>query len=179
MGDYLSKYSFTIDAFKNIQEMIRFMDQKSSAMLVIFGFILTTFVNTASRLNFINPFILPWWNGILSSLTFLIGLATLILMLLKIKILVNDILRPRKAVHYLPENISLFYYEHIKLLGKDQYVSEIYQMPEERAEQEIAEQIYEISHILSIKTNNLHSVMTGMFYTVGLLLLFIFLGQLV
>lgn len=175
----MSKYSFTIDTFKNIQDLIKFIDQKSSAILVIFGFVLTAFVSNANKLHFVNPFTLSLWEGILSTITFLVGLATMVLMLIKIRIIINKILRPRKAAHYLPNNFSLFYYEHIKLLGKEQYLLEMQSMNEGKAEQEIAEQIFEVSNILSQKTEYLHNVMTGMFYIIGLLLIFIFLGQFV
>ncbi|GAS84920.1 unknown protein [Paenibacillus amylolyticus] len=175
----MSKYSFTLDSFKNIQELIRFMDQKSSAILVIFGFILTAFVNNASKLHFVNPFLISPWNGFLSSCTLLVGVSTLALLLYKIRIIINEILKPRVAKHYLPEHYSLFYYGHIKLMEKERYLEEVENMPENQAEQELAAQVYEVSQILSSKTESLNKVMSRMFYLIGLLLTFIFLSQLV
>ncbi|OCT15981.1 hypothetical protein A8709_10195 [Paenibacillus pectinilyticus] len=177
VADMIKKYSFALDTFKNIQELIRFVDQKSSAVLVIYGFILSAFIATTNKLDFINPFSLTFTKGMISLLAFVVGLSTLALLLYKIYIIINKILRPRLANNYLPNKHSIFYFEHIYKMGKDSYLEEFQNMNEDDFEKEVAAQVFEVSGIMVKKTAYLNKVMTHLFYSIALLLCFIFLMQ--
>lgn len=174
----MDRLTFAIESFKNTQELIRFIDQKAGAVLVIYGFILTVFVDFAKKLQFVNPFELKGCIPMLHSIaTLLIGSFLAGMLLYKIYILVAKILRPRLAGNYDPEKMSIYYFEHISQ-DKSAYMQTFHQIEDNKLVDEVLEQVYEVSKIMTQKSERLCHVMTSLFSTVVALLVFILLVEL-
>ena len=48
----MEKQEFALESFKNIQQLIQFTDQKSGAILVVSGLVLTVFLEFSKNLVF-------------------------------------------------------------------------------------------------------------------------------
>lgn len=46
-------YNYCLENFKNIQELIKFADQKASGLLVVYGFLITIYINFLENTKFI------------------------------------------------------------------------------------------------------------------------------
>jgi hypothetical protein len=164
----------------NIQELIRFIDQKAGALLVIYGFILTALVEYSKNLNFINPFKLLKFTDIFNSIfLFLIGAWILFLMLYQIYIVIFKIIRPRRATNYTQEEISTIYFHHISNSKKEEFTKLYSELPDDRVQKELLDQIYEISCILSQKSENFNSILKWLYTSIISMLLFIFLCKMI
>lgn len=174
----MEKLEFAIEKFKNMQELIRFIDQKAGALLVIYGFILTVFVDFAKKLEFVNPAkykeFLPFFQSILICV---VGMGLIVMLLWKIYIIVYKVLRPRGAKNYSNGKLSLHYFDHITQLGKDRYKQLFNDLPDNLLVEEILDQVYEVSTILKRKSDNLNKVLNSFFSSILLLLFFIFLVE--
>jgi hypothetical protein len=160
----------------NIQELIRFIDQKAGALLVIYGFILTALVEYSKDLIFINPFKLSKFPDIfISMLLFLAGAWILFLMLYQIYVVIFKIIRPRKAVNYTQEEISTIYFNHISKSKKEDFIKLYTELPDDKVQKELLDQIYEVSCILSQKSENFNSILKWLYTSIISMLLFIFL----
>jgi ABC-type multidrug transport system fused ATPase/permease subunit len=174
----MDRLEFAIENFKNIQELIRFIDQKAGALLVIYGFILTAFVDFAKKLEFVNPLkhkeFFPFFHSIL---TFAVGVILIWLLLYKIYILVYKVIRPRVARNYVDGKLSFYYYDHITQMDKEVYKQKFHKLSEEQLIEEVLDQVYEVSLIMIHKSINLNKVINSFFTTIVLLLLYILLVE--
>lgn len=174
----MDRLLFAIESFKNVQELIRFIDQKAGAVLVIYGFILTVFVDFAKKLQFVNPFELGGFFSVFHSIvTLLLGIFLAGMLLYKIYILVAKILRPRLAGNYDPGKMSVYYFEHIAQ-NKAVYMETFHHTQDEKLVDEVLEQVFEVSKIMTQKSERLCHVMTSLFLTIVSLLVFILLVEL-
>jgi hypothetical protein len=48
----MDRITYALESFKNIQDLIKFTDQKSSAVLVVIGLVFTAFVQYIEKLTF-------------------------------------------------------------------------------------------------------------------------------
>ncbi|MCP8615240.1 hypothetical protein [Salirhabdus salicampi] len=166
----------------NIQELIRFIDQKAGALLVIYGFLFTATIEYAKKLSFINPFNLN--NGFITTLSIVelvTGLLLIYLLIYQIYIVLFRIIKPRHASNYTQEELSIIYFDHISKQNKFEYINHIEQLPEDNLktfiQRELATQIHEISSIMSQKSKNLNSLLNYLFFSIFLLLFFIFISN--
>ncbi|OOE01326.1 hypothetical protein BO219_11480 [Anoxybacillus kestanbolensis] len=173
----LNKYELAQYNHSNIQELIRFIDQKAGAILVIHGFILTAFIEFAKKLEFVNPF--EEKNILLSLATFVCGVLTLSLLIYQIYVILFEIIKPKKAKHYTQEESSVLYFEHISKLSKSDFITLYHSLPDDRVHEELLAQVYECSCIMSSKSEKLNHVIKYLFVTLMFLLVFIFLTKLI
>lgn len=176
----MDRCEFAIESFKNVQELIRFIDQKAGAVLVIYGFILTAFIDFAKKLDFVNPFDAEGFFSIVHSiLTFVFGLCLTSILMYQMYILIIEILRPRLAMNYSVDKKSIYYFEHIASMQKQSYISTFQQLENENElTAEVLEQVYEVSKIMKTKAEKLSRVMNCLYFSIVLLLIFIFLVEL-
>jgi len=99
---------FALKSFENIQELIRLIDQKSGAVLLVSGLILTAFLELSKDLVF--NFKSLSYVGVA---TFMFGAITALLLISTIYLSVFKILRPRLAEHYSGNEFSLIYFNHL------------------------------------------------------------------
>jgi hypothetical protein len=176
----IEKEEFAIESFKNIQELIRFMDQKAAGLFVVYGIVLTLYGESAKDLNFVNPFALHRPIDVtLSCLSLLIGTTLLMVLLQQTKMVIFDVLRPRLANTYRQNEYSLFYFEHIANMSASEYRDRVGRLRETNYSEQIHSQIYAVSNILLKKTKFMQIAMTQLYRVVVLLILFIIISKFV
>jgi len=147
----MEKNQFALESFKNIQELIRFIDQKAGAALVLAGLILTSFLEHSKKVQFIsfqNVETIGW-------LCFISGFITLFFVMLVFYCSIFKVLKPRLAQNYSKDEYSLFYFEHLEKMGKEKTIRDYQVLDENIMLKNIIDQQYEISKIMVKKTRNL------------------------
>ena len=91
----MDKINYALESFKNIQDLIKFADQKAGAVLIVVGLIFTAIVQYLEKLTFSNENI-----TVIGTITFITGLATLICMIVVLYYSIFKILKPRFARNY-------------------------------------------------------------------------------
>jgi hypothetical protein len=147
----MDKISYVLESFKNIQDLIKFIDQKSGAVLVVSGLAFTGYIEFLKDLILVSPKSATFF-GILS---FLFSLATLISLTIVIYISIFRVLKPRKAKHYKADEASMFYFEHLLKLGKEQVFAHYKLINENDMLKNLIDQQHEVSIILSQKDTDL------------------------
>jgi hypothetical protein len=177
-GGNMDKDELLIHNHTNIQELIRFIDQKAGALLVIYGFILTVSVELAKDLVFIDPLKLKTvWDTVQSILLFAVGFSLLALLIYQVYFVLFEIIKPRMAKKYTQEEFSVLYFDHISQKNKDEFVNLYENISTVDIKKEMLIQIYEISCIMSQKSEKFNSILKFLFWTIFLLLLFIYLSK--
>ena len=146
----LKKYEVALENFNNIQELIRFIDQKTNFLFIILGFLITIFIEFAKIFVFKNP---NYYNGIkcfLSWLILLSGALFILSVLYELYILIYKVLIVRKAKKTKSKN-SLFYYENILQHTDDEFINIFIKANDNEVVESILFQVYEIAHILKKK----------------------------
>jgi len=163
----MKNIEFALESFKNIQELIRFIDQKSGAVLVIAGLVFTGYIEFLKDLDFSNSF--SFWGII----TLISSIATLISLVVVIYISIFQVLKPRLAKNYQKDEYSLFYFEHLSNLGKEKLNNEYKSVNEDDMLKYVVDQQFEISKILEQKTDKLGLSFNLLFVSIISLITFI------
>lgn len=165
----MEKKDFALESFKNIQELIRFIDQKAGAVLVIAGLIFSAFIEFAKNLEFIS------FNdaNFLGIISFLFGLLSIINLIIVIWISIFKILKPRLAKNYSANEHSLYYFEHLSKLGKENTLKEFENLNDESMLKHIIEQQFEVSQIMKKKTKYLGKSFNYLFASIISVIIFI------
>jgi hypothetical protein len=168
----MDKTTFAFESFKNIQDLIKFADQKSSAVLVVTGLIFTGYFQFLDGLafSFTENF------NFLGISTFLASLATSISLLLVVYISIFKVLKPRTAKYYPKNEFSLFYYEHIFQAGKDKVSEQYATITADTMLKNIIDQQHEVSNILNEKTKELGNSFNWLFASIISMFIFILLA---
>jgi hypothetical protein len=140
------RLSFALENLKNIQEMIRFADAKAGAILVVYGFIISLYVEIGKSISFCIKNI-----SIFSSITFVCGFAAGSVILHQVISIILNIVRPRMATDYNSEDRCLYYFDHIARCTKVDIVDSIQNIDEKSMVNDIASQIHENAKILNRK----------------------------
>ena len=141
----MDKINYALESFKNIQDLIKFADQKAGAVLVVIGLIFTAFVQNLEKLTFSTDNV-----STIGMITFVTGLVTLICMITVLYYSICKILKPRFAKNYQEGELSTFYFEHINKVNKE--LHEKYKnINKESMLKDIIDQQIEVSHILKEK----------------------------
>ena len=144
----MNKTEFALESFKNTQDLIKFIDQKSGAILVIAGLVFTAFLQTSNNLRLVSEKPITF----VETLIFLTGLVTVVNLLIVIYISIYKILKPRLAQGYKKDEVSLLYFEHLSALSKEEIYSQYEDLDESKILKYITDQQHEISRILELKT---------------------------
>lgn len=165
----MEKVDFALESFKNVQELIRFIDQKSGAVLVIAGLAFTSYIEFAKELKLV-PI-----NEVcfLGALCFLSGLAAFFCLIGVTWISIFRVLKPRLAKNYSEDEHSLFYFEHLSKLGKENTLKEYQNLNPTSMIKYIVDQQYEVSRILEKKTEYLGKSFNFLFVSIISLAIFI------
>ena len=171
----MEKQVFALESFKNIQELIKFLDQKSGAVLLVSGLILTVFLEFSKVLVFnFESF------SYASVVTFAFGLTTSASLIYTIYLSIFRILRPRLAMHYCGNECSLLYFNHLSTMSdKPTMLEEFKKLDDESILKNLTDQIFEVSKVLDTKVAELHSAMNYLFFSVISLMIFIFASRLI
>lgn len=142
----MPRLSFALENLKNIQEMIRFADQKAGAVLVVYGFLITIYIEIGKSLSFAVT------NTSKAGIcAFIIGAMSGALIVHEIICLFIKVIRPRLAKNYVDGERCIYYFEHVALCSRTELVESITNIEEVSMISEIATQIHENSKILTRK----------------------------
>jgi Ca2+/Na+ antiporter len=166
----MDKINYALESFKNIQDLIKFADQKAGAVLIVVGLIFTAFVQYLEKLTFSTDNVTT-----IGTITFLTGLATLICMIVVLYYSVFKILKPRFAKNYQEGELSTFYFEHISKVNKELHVK-YENISDEDMLKDIIDQQIEVSHILNEKNENLAKSFIWLFAALFASMVFIILS---
>lgn len=169
----MDRTSFALEDFRNIQDLIKFIDQKAGAVLLVFGFILTAFIDFARDMVIISP---KGANAI-SIVTFIAGLVLVVDLIYQIYFILFKVIDPQKAKNYCSNEKCLFYFEHIASMEKEHFMKQFSDMDEDDIEKEILGQVYEVAKILDNKRNNFCISLRHLYGSAILLLVFILLTK--
>lgn len=165
----MNKIEYALESFKNIQDLIKFIDQKSSIVIVIAGLVFTGYVEFVKKLQ------LAIFNqvSLIGVITFISSTITLITLVYVIYLSIFKILKPRLAKNYSEDEFSLFYFEHISALGRQGINNQYELLTEDYMLKSIIDQQYEISKILEQKTIKLGISFKYLFVSIVSLIIFI------
>ena len=143
----MDNQSFALESFKNIQELIRFVDQKSNGVLLVSGLILTAFLEFSKGLVFSFSSV-----SIAGFLTFVFGATTIGLLSYVMYISIFKILRPQLAKNYSSNEASLLYFKHLaEIKDKTLLQQRFKKLNDDSILESISDQIFEVSRILDVK----------------------------
>lgn len=142
----MPRLSFTLENLKNIQDMIKFSDQKAGAVLVVYGFMISIYLEIGKGLLFSFKNI-----SVIGIVVFIAGLISGGLILHEIISLLSKVIKPRLATSYNPDERCLYYFDHISRCKKSDIVESILSIDETAMVSDIATQIHENSKILNTK----------------------------
>ncbi len=169
----MDNHTFTLESFKNIQELIKFTDQKSGGVLVVAGLELTVFLSVIDKLAFNKNY-----TGVLSISAFVLGVITAALLILTIYFSVFKVLRPQLAKHYSGNDASLFYFSHLaSMTDKTGMFEQFRNLNDDSILRNLTDQIFEISKIMNRKISALRASMNLLFYSIISLVLFILITR--
>ena len=169
--DY-DKSNLALENLKNIQEMIRHIDQKVYLTLVVYGFLITIYLEEAKTLIFKNPFSFLGIKCFMSLMTFASGLFFCVSIIIQIYFILFKIICSRNAKNYKEkESNCLFYFEHIKKMGKQKFLKK-FKNSEIKLLDDILTQIYEVSCIFEKKSRNYNKLLKYIFLSIVSLIIF-------
>ncbi|WP_288843201.1 hypothetical protein [uncultured Deefgea sp.] len=171
----MDKYDFALESFKNVQELIKFVDQKSGAVLVVSGLVLTAYLEFSKilYLNFSNV-------SFFGVVTFILGLVSVFLLMLILHISIFKVLRPRLASAYAGDKLSLLYFNHLSLSkDKEELFCRFNSLSEDVVLINFTDQIFEVSKILELKILYLNKSMSFLFFSVVSVVFFVFSSRLI
>lgn len=166
----MDKINYALESFKNIQDLIKFADQKAGAILVVIGLIFTSFVQYLENLT------LSFYKiTFIGTLTFIAGIATIICLSFVIYYTIFKILKPRFAKNYEEGESSTFYFKHISKEAKNihtkfETISEVTML------KDILDQKIEVSNILNEKNQNLSISFIWLFFSLITSMTFVLLS---
>lgn len=166
----MDKINYALESFKNIQDLIKFADQKAGAVLIVAGLIFTAFVQYLEKLTFSSDIATT-----IGTITFLTGIATVICIIMVLYYTVFKILKPRFAKNYQAGELSTFYFKHISEINKalhDKYEN----ISDENMLKDIIDQQIEVSNILNEKNENLAKSFIWLFGALFTSMVFIILS---
>lgn len=167
----MEKYDFALESYKNTQELIKFIDQKTAGLLVITGFLISVFTSVSTGLDISDNLSFG------SCTTFIFGLSIIILLFYNIYLSIFKILKPRLANNYSSEKCSIYYYEHISSMSKNELYKKYDSLNPDLMLKQILDQVYEVSIILKKKTKYIGIVMNILWVSIILLIPFTILAN--
>jgi len=146
----MDRIQYSVENFKNMQDMIKFADQKAGALLVVYGFVLTIFSDNIKLLAFGFDS-----NKLISIMIFIIGASLILLLIVQILHILLCILMPRLAKNYSADESCLFYFEHVAASEKSDIIKCLVDMDENKMMSDVSGQIFELSKVLERKMQGL------------------------
>lgn len=165
----MDKLNYAIESFKNIQDLIKFADQKASAVLIVVGLVFTAFVQFLEKLTFSTDSF-----TLLGNITFLTGIATITSITGVLYFTIFKILKPRFAKNYQEGELSTFYFKHIIEVNKELH-KKYENLSDKDMLKDIIDQQIEVSNILNDKNKNLAKSFVWLFISLFTSMFFIIL----
>lgn len=165
----MKKADYLLENLKNIQDIVKFADQKATAILIVCGLLLTIFTEIAKKSEITFEYASQtFW----SISMFLSGFIFIILIVIILYICVVHVLRPKFAKHYNVNDYSTFYYKHIADKELSYFKKKISSLDNEKIIDDLTCQVYEISSLLKTKNRQCAKLMYILFSSLLVLLYF-------
>ena len=148
------KCSLAIENFKNIQELIRFIDQKTNFIFIIIGFLITIFLEISKNFIFVNPNIYSGSELILSWIILIFGTCFIFSILYQFYIILFKIIFSRKAKNSNKKFQSLFYCDDICKKKMPAFINDFRIASDKKIIDSILSQVYEVANIFNEKNKN-------------------------
>jgi hypothetical protein len=171
----MNKIAYAIENFKNMQELIRFADQKASAIVVVYGFIISITYETSKSLTLYIPNIST--VSTLGTAAFVVGLVLTCMVTHQIYILFQTILKPKLAMNYNRNDSCLYYFEHVAAQNKSEVMSCFVELDERAMLSDVASQIYEVSNTLVKKMEMVSKAIDCLTWVVLLMVVYVLLAR--
>lgn len=173
--------NYEIDSFKNIQELIRFTDQKAGVVLVSNGLILSIFFrvftndfhNTAALLSDLDVSCLLYLTRFLYLLCAVVYLFFAIIVIF---FGLNEVIRPRLAPDGTDFKGELFYFQSIASKDVETFKKEYMEAGEGVIREHIVEQTHIVADLLTKKNKALAKTFRLFAWSIGLFIFLCFLN---
>lgn len=166
----MEREEYLLENFKNIQELIKFIDQKANFLMAVYAFMMTSFVAITKNLTFVSP------SSTIEKLIFFVGASFIGWTIYQIYIIIFKIVRPRKAKNYNPNEASTFYFGHIKNMDRNDFLATV-RDANLNVGNEISCQIFEVAKILNKKMDAISDVTGQLFGSIIILIIFTILTK--
>ena len=150
----MEKEDFMLENFKNCQDMIRLFEQKANILLIVYGVLLTYYIQVSNLLKYTALATLGFIEAIKAVSTFLLLVSSIIIFIYGMYLIIYKILMPSSAKYYNDQKKSVFYFGHISSMEKDCYRNTVIALKDDNILGEIIDQVYEVSKIAQIKQDN-------------------------
>jgi len=169
----MKKIDYLVSSFHNMQELIKFSDQKVTAILVVCSLEVTVFINIAEKYQ-IGLSNIRFWGILL----FVVGIIFICMIGLIIYLGIYKVLKPRFAKDYKKGTYSCYYFEHIALNSKEMLREQVEEITEDSQINELTDQIYEIARILHNKNKYCSVLMNLVFWSTLVFMIYLLLDKL-
>lgn len=149
----MDKIEYAKSSFTNVQELIRFIDQKIGAALVVLGIEITAYIEVTKPLQFTCHPTFMGWVALIVSFCF-VSLTSIAIYISIIKVI-----RPRYSNTYTPTDYCAYYFDHIALGSKQQLEGHLNTITDATQLNELSSQLFSVSEIMRKKQNACYSVM--------------------
>ena len=171
----MKKLEYTLANFKNVQDLIKYQDQKTAAILVIVSILISVFLEISKGLEIIEPerllsTTLTFWNiG-----CFITGFVFIALAVYIFYICIFQVLKPKFIKKYDDSKNSTFYFGHIADSKLNDFRARISTIKEEEMLNDVTGQLFEVSNILQNKASRCSKAMSYLFCCIVTLILYLF-----
>lgn len=152
--DNIDKCNLAVENLRNIQELIRFIDQKTNFLFIIFGFLITIFFEFSQNFVFCNPNIFNGVKCFLSWGILIFGGCFIFSIIYQFYIILFKVIFSRKANICKRKHESLFYSEHIASKNRFVFINDFKLASDKKILSSILSQTYEVAKIFNIKNEN-------------------------
>ncbi|MGK4199377.1 hypothetical protein [Fusobacterium sp. HC1336] len=174
----VEKCNLAIENFKNIQELIRFIDQKTNFILIIIGFLITVFLELSTEFIFVHPNKYFGFKCFLSWTILISGSLFVVSIIGQFYIILFKIVISRKAKINNKKYNSLFYSEEITKQPLNNFINNFKTASDKKILNSILSQVYEVATIFNIKCVNYQKSIKILISNIFFLLVYILSGSL-
>ena len=170
----MNKIAFAVENYKVTQDLIKFIDQKAGALIVVYGVIFTFLSKALGVLNIDK--IIHAHNKVLAVISLFVGSMFIIFMFVQLYYIIFRIIKPRVRQDY-QEAKSLVFFGHIANTDINEYVSKFSNLTDEEMVNEVTTQLHRISIIIDKKSRNLGIAINYLYVSFVMLFLYMILSS--
>jgi hypothetical protein len=157
------------EAYKQVQDLIRFIDQKAGALSALYLFGAATFFSRAEGVpwhHLAQPRPGPW-----AILGLFVAVLFLVITTAQLVVLLNNIVRPRTDTP-ASGNQNLFYYEHVAAMELADFLQQAGSKSEQELLNDLYAQVHEVSQIAQQKVRHLSNAFKWWWLSLAVLVIF-------
>ena len=164
----MNKNDYLLISFNNVQSLIQFADQKVASILLVDTITIGIFISQASAFRISLSSI-----TLIGIIAFVAGFVFIFSNLIALYKGIINVLKPRFAKYYKPEEISLFYFGHIANSEKKEVQKKANNISKKEMREELSAQLYEVSKILNKKNNEVSQICICLYVSIIAFVIFL------